>query len=92
MGTSDGASVSSVDITAFNIVTLDTPVSSVTVKHTYYTAGDYNVNVCVIDEKGFRSDFLRVGGAARTIAASNPVALLRSSRDTAVRAMYGDEF
>jgi len=76
----------------FNIVTLDSPTSSVTVKHTYDKAGDYNVMVCVIDDLGFRSDFVRAGGTTRTIAESNPVAILRSSRDTALRARYGDEF
>jgi len=80
------------DIENFNIVTLDSPTSSVTVKHTYDKAGDYNVMVCVIDDLGFRSDFVRAGGTTRTIAESNPVAILRSSRDTALRARYGDEF
>ena len=76
----------------FNIVTLDSPVSSVNIPHTYDKAGDYNVMVCVIDDLGFRSDFVRAGGTTRTIAESNPVAILRSSRDTALRARYGDEF
>ena len=76
----------------FNIVTLDSPVSSVSITHTYDKAGDYDVMVCVIDSAGFRSDFVRAGGATRTIVESNPVAVLRSSRDTALRARYGDEF
>ena len=88
----DNPTASGGDINNFNIVTLDSPTSSVTVKHTYDKAGDYNVMVCVIDELGFRSDFVRAGGSARTIAESNPVAVLRSSRDTAVRAIYGDDF
>ena len=76
----------------FNIVTLDAPASSATIKHTYDKAGTYHVMVCVIDEKGFRSDFVRAGGTSRVIAESNPVAVLRASRDTAVRARYGDDF
>jgi len=88
----DNPTASGGDINNFNIVTLDSPTSSVTVKHTYDKADDYNVMVCVIDELGFRSDFVRAGGSARTIAESNPVAVLRSSRDTAVRAIYGDDF
>ena len=59
-------------------------------KHTFHKAGTYKVNVCVIDDKGFRSDFTQA--ASRTIVSSNPVAVLRASRDTAVRAKYGDEF
>lgn len=80
------------DINNFNIVTLDSPTSSVNITHTYDKAGDYNVMVCVIDELGFRSDFVRADGTTRTIVESNPVAVLRSSRDTALRARYGDEF
>jgi len=78
------------DINDFTIVTLDAPASSVTVKHTYDKAETYKVNICVIDDKGFRSDFTQA--ASRGILNSNPVAVLRASRDTAVRAKYGDEF
>tara|TARA_R100001443_G_scaffold67631_2_gene76447 strand:- start:1608 stop:4292 length:2685 start_codon:yes stop_codon:yes gene_type:complete len=78
------------DINDFTIVTLDAPASSVTVKHTYDKADTYKVNICVIDDKGFRSDFTQA--ASRGIVNSNPVAVLRASRDTAVRAKYGDEF
>jgi len=76
----------------FNIVTLDAPASSATITHTFDKAGTYHVMVCVIDEKGFRSDFVRADGSSRVIADSNPVAVLKASRDTAVRAKYGDEF
>ena len=76
----------------FNIVTLDAPASSATITHTYDKADTYHVMVCVIDEKGFRSDFVRADGSSRVIADSNPVAVLKASRDTAVRARYGDEF
>ena len=87
----DGAgSAASEDINDFTIVTLDAPASSVTVKHTYDKAGTYNVNVCVIDDKGFRSDFVQA--ASRGIVNSDPVAVLRASRDVAVRAKYADEF
>ena len=78
------------DINDFTIVTLDAPASSVTVKHTYDKADTYKVNICVIDDKGFRSDFTQA--ASRGIVNSNPVAVLRASRDVAVRAKYGDEF
>jgi len=84
------ASAASEDINDFTIVTLDAPASSVTVKHTYDKAGVYKVNVCVIDDKGFRSDFVQA--ASRGIVNSNPVAVLRASRDVAVRAKYADEF
>ena len=92
-GTPDNATkATDGSIDDFNIITLDTPASSVNITHTYDKTGDYNVYACVIDDKGFRSDVVRAGGATRTIAESNPVAVLRSSRDTALRARYGDEF
>jgi len=74
----------------YTIVTLDEPATTATVKHTFHKAGTYKVNICTIDADGFRSDFTL--GESRPIAESNPVAVLRSSRDTAVRARYGDEF
>lgn len=77
-------------INDYTIVTLDEAATTATVKHTFHKAGTYKVNICVIDSKGFRSDFTL--GESRTIAASNPVAVLKASRDTAVRAKYGDEF
>ena len=87
----DGESTASNDsINDYTIVELDAEATSTTLKHTFHKAGTYKVNVCVIDEKGFRSDFTQA--ASITVAQSNPVAVLRASRDTAVRAKYGDEF
>ena len=74
----------------YTIVTLDEAATTATVKHTFHKADTYKVNICTIDADGFRSDFTL--GESRVIAASNPVAVLRASRDTAVRAKYGDEF
>ena len=74
----------------YTIVALDEAATTATVKHTFHKADTYKVNICTIDADGFRSDFTL--GESRTIAASNPVAVLRASRDTAVRAKYGDEF
>ena len=87
----DGETTASNDsINDYNIVTLDAAATTATIKHTFHKVGTYKVNVCVIDSKGFRSDFTQA--ESRAIAASNPVAVLRASRDTAVRARYGDEF
>tara|TARA_R100001082_G_C4362442_1_gene160058 strand:- start:123 stop:2891 length:2769 start_codon:yes stop_codon:yes gene_type:complete len=84
------ATASNDNINDYTIVTLDSEVTSTTVKHTFDKAGTYKVNVCVIDEKGFRTDFTQA--ASITVADVNPVAVLKASRDTAVRARYGDEF
>ena len=87
----DGESTASNDsINDYTIVELDAEATSTTLKHTFHKAGTYKVNVCVIDEKGFRSDFTQA--ASRTISSNLPIAVLRASRDTAVRARYGDEF
>ena len=87
----DGEATASNDnINDYTIITLDSEVTSTTVKHTFDKAGTYKVNVCVIDEKGFRTDFTQA--ASLVVAESNPVAVLRSSRDSFVRARYGDEF
>tara|TARA_R110000824_G_scaffold12771_1_gene55789 strand:- start:1193 stop:3877 length:2685 start_codon:yes stop_codon:yes gene_type:complete len=87
----DGEATATADsINDYTIVTLDAAATTATVKHTFHKAATYYVNVCVIDSKGFRSNFTRA--AERVVAASNPVAVLRASRDTAVRAKYGDEF
>lgn len=87
----DGNSTAANDnINDYTIVTLDSETTSTTVKHTFHKNATYNINICVIDELGFRSDFTQA--ASITVAASNPVAVLRSSRDTAVRARYGDDF
>ena len=74
----------------YTIVTLDEASTTATVKHTYHKADTYKVNICTIDADGFRSDFTLA--ESRTIDQSNPVAVLRASRDTAVRARYGDDF
>ena len=87
----DGNSTAANDnINDYTIITLDSETTSTTVKHTFHKNDTYNINICVIDELGFRSDFTQA--ASITVAASNPVAVLRSSRDTAVRARYGDDF
>ena len=78
-------------ISDYSIVTLTEEATTATVTHTYDKADTYQINLFTIDRDGFRSDFTN---AANTTAVSqpNPVAVLRASRDTAVRARYGDEF
>jgi len=87
----DGDATPALDsIDDYTIVTLDEPATTATVKHTFHKADTYKVNICTIDADGFRSDFTL--GESRVIAESNPVAVLRASRETAVRARYGDDF
>tara|TARA_Y100001937_G_scaffold102770_1_gene141393 strand:+ start:2639 stop:5389 length:2751 start_codon:yes stop_codon:yes gene_type:complete len=74
----------------YSLVTLDAPANSITVKHTYDKAQAYKINVFVVDSKGFRSDFTTI--ATPTVPASDPVAKLNVSRDSAIRAKYGDDF
>tara|TARA_R100000315_G_C5234668_1_gene146063 strand:- start:1319 stop:4189 length:2871 start_codon:yes stop_codon:yes gene_type:complete len=88
----DGNGTASNDsISDYSIVTLTEEATTATVTHTYDKADTYQINLFTIDRDGFRSDFTN---AANTTAVSqpNPVAVLRASRDTAVRAKYGDEF
>ena len=88
----DGESTATNDsIDDYTILTQEAATTA-TVKHTYDKAGAYYVNLFTVDADGFRSDFTQCASMARTIATSNPVAVLRASRDTAVRAKYGDEF
>ena len=74
----------------YSLVTLDAPANSITVKHTYDKAQAYKINVFVVDSKGFRSDFTTI--ATPTVPASAPIAKLNVSRDSAIRAKYGDDF
>ena len=88
----DGDGTASNDsISEYSIATLTEEATTATVTHTYDKADTYQINLFTIDRDGFRSDFTN---AANTTAVSqpNPVAVLRASRDTAVRAKYGDEF
>ena len=89
----DGNATASEDsLDDYTIVELDSPVTSTTLKHTFHKADSTTyVNVFVVDSKGFRSDFQRVASAL-DVQESNPVAVLRTSRDTALRAKYGDDF
>ena len=89
----DGNATASEDsLDDYTIVELDSPVTSTTLKHTFHKADSTTyVNVFVVDSKGFRSDFQRVASALN-VQESNPVAVLRTSRDTALRAKYGDDF
>ena len=89
----DGNSTATNDsINDYTIVELDVEATSTTLKHTFHKADATTyVNICVIDEKGFRSDFTSAS-TVNVSTATKPVAVLRASRDTAVRAKYGDEF
>lgn len=89
----DGNATASEDsLDDYTIVELDSPVTSTTLKHTFHKADSTTyVNVFVVDSKGFRSDFQRVANPL-DVQESNPVAVLRTSRDTALRAKYGDDF
>ena len=79
-------------INDYTIVELDAEATSTTIKHTFHKADSTTyVNICVIDEKGFRSDFTSAS-TVNVSTSTKPVAVLRASRDTAVRAKYGDEF
>ena len=88
----DGNATASQDsLDDYTIVELDEPTTSTTLKHTFHKANaDTYVNIFVVDSKGFRSDFQRAQDV--DVQESNPVAVLRTSRDTALRAKYGDDF
>jgi hypothetical protein len=88
----DGNATASNDsLDDYTIVELDEPTTSTTLKHTFHKANaDTYVNIFVVDSKGFRSDFQRAQDV--DVQESNPVAVLRTSRDTALRAKYGDDF
>lgn len=86
-----GATAGNDSLDDYNIVTLDEPASTATIKHTFDKADSTTyVNVFVVDSLGFRSNFKRA--TTVNVGESAPVAVLRASRDTAVRAKYGDEF
>ena len=71
----------------YDIITLDSPASSTTLTHTYDKSKNaYKVNVFVVDEKGFRSDFTQA--ASLNVAEGTPVAKLRLSKETV---MVGDQ-
>tara|TARA_R110002110_G_scaffold316755_1_gene529659 strand:- start:1026 stop:3899 length:2874 start_codon:yes stop_codon:yes gene_type:complete len=76
----------------YNIITLDEEATTATITHTYDKSigGNYNINIFTVDRDGFRSNFTQ--GATRDIVVSNPVAQLSASRDSVVRARYGDDF
>jgi hypothetical protein len=79
-------------INDYTIIELDAEATSTTLKHTFHKADSTTyVNICVIDELGFRSDFTSAS-TVNVSTASKPISVLRASRDTAVRANYGDEF
>jgi hypothetical protein len=88
----DGNATASNDsLDDYTIVELDEPTTSTTLKHTFHKANaDTYVNIFVVDSKGFRSNFKRAQDV--DVQESNPVAVLRTSRDTALRAKYGDDF
>ena len=89
----DGNATASNDsLDDYTIVELDEPATSATLTHIFHKANSTTyVNVFVVDSKGFRSDFQRVASPL-DVQESNPVAVLRTSRDTALRAKYGDDF
>ena len=71
----------------YDIITLDSPASSTTLTHTYDKSKNaYKVNLFVVDEKGFRSDFTQA--ASLNVAEGTPVAKLRLSKETV---MVGDQ-
>jgi hypothetical protein len=86
-----GSTAANDSLDDYNIVTLDEPASTATIKHTFDKADSTTyVNVFVVDSLGFRSNFKRA--TTVNVGESAPVAVLRASRDTAIRAKYGDEF
>jgi len=89
----DGNSTATNDsINDYTIVELDSETTSTTLNHTFHKADSTTyVNICVIDELGFRSDFTQAD-TVNVSTSTKPLAVLRASRDTAVRAHYGDEF
>jgi len=71
----------------YDIITLDSPASSATLTHIYDKSKNaYKVNIFVVDEKGFRSDFTQA--ASLNVAEGTPVAKLRLSKETV---MVGDQ-
>ena len=81
------SSASSDNLEDYDIITLDSPASSATLTHTYDKSKNaYKVNIFVVDEKGFRSDFTQA--ASLNVAEGTPVAKLRLSKETV---MVGDQ-
>jgi hypothetical protein len=86
-----GATATNDSLDDYSIITLDAPATTATIKHVFDKADSTTyVNIFVVDSLGFRSNFKRA--TTVNVGESNPVAVLRASRDTAVRAKYGDEF
>lgn len=85
-----GATAANDSLDDYDIITLDEPASSATIKHVFDKASSPYVNIFVVDALGFRSNMIRA--TAVTVGEGTPVAILRASRDTAIRATYGDEF
>lgn len=86
-----GATAANDSLDDYDIITLDEPASSTTINHVFDKANSSTyVNIFVVDALGFRSNMVRA--TAVNVGEGTPVAVLRASRDTAVRAKYGDEF
>jgi len=86
-----GATAANDSLDDYDIITLDEPASSTTINHVFDKANSSTyVNIFVVDALGFRSNMVRA--TAVNVGQGTPVAVLRASRDTAVRAKYGDEF
>ena len=86
-----GATAANDSLDDYDIITLDEPASSTTIKHVFDKADSTTyVNIFVVDALGFRSNMIRATSV--NVSEGTPVAVLRASRDTAIRATYGDEF
>jgi len=89
---------SSDNLEDYNIVTLTEEATSSTITHTFDSKKTYQVKIFTIDRDGFRSN--KTNAANTTVVSPNvsgttdraAVANLSVSRDTTVRARYGDDF
>ena len=84
------------NISDYRVVTLAEEATSTTITHTYDTSGVFQVKLFTVDRDGFRSDKTDAPNTTtvKPIGTTDraAVAKLSVSRDTAVRARYGDTF
>jgi len=84
------------DISDYRVVTLTEESTTAQITHTYDTSGVFQVKLFTVDRDGFRSN--KTNAANTTVVKPigttdrEAVAKLSVSRDTAVRARYGDSF
>jgi hypothetical protein len=84
------------NISDYRIVTLAEEATSTTITHTYDTSDVFQVKLFTVDRDGFRSGKTNAANTTtvKPIGTTDraAVAKLSVSRDTAVRARYGDSF